>query len=970
MMLNSCSLKSQAPGASISLHFEFHNLLKKNPSTYLFNSILSAPSVTSSFDCLAVNVMGDGISSNAHKQTTDGKFCSYSGITSKPILFSENTIFDLKVPSGLARKIQVLGLVDASTGICKISQSIGDSKELSGTYDLAFELGSAVLDLFSNQKVSIQNEYDFLTPDEQKKRDVGCGQPTQKPGKLSFKVQPNDTTADTAINPVIEVLDLGGKPMTDSTSEITVSLSFLDLAEVPPAMITKIIADHGVADFTQAYFRTAGSYQLIVSADGLASATSQTFKVTPSAATKLGYLIQPAQTSAGVSFRDNVLVAIQDFYGNTVTSASNPITIIIDGSPSGVTLSGSATIGASSGVSTFSTLSINKVGTYKLLATSGGMISATSNSFPITSGSASTLVFKVQPTPTLTNTPISPPITVEAQDANGNTASNFTNPISISIKSNSGTAGAVLSGTISPNAVAGLATFSDLHIDKGGANYILVAASGSLTSAQSSTFNINEALPTITTVSPAIGSADGGTLVTITGTNFTANSILNVTFGGAACTSGTLLSPTSLTCLTPAHATGSVGVVVKNPVNQIGSISNAFTYMLALLFVDSNDATIGFSGGVKSGIVWDSANSYLKQTTAGTPGFFTSRVLNPGTGSLANWTELAWKPTDRYKKGLPDNKGYEYATGTGYSLGLLQSQMQQNALLIHFDDAGNGQVDPLDKTGNTTLSSTACGGGNCPSFDVSGVFGGAVNFSSNKFYQIAPSVLSLSGETHYTVSVWVKPPVASATGGIFGHGSSSSNVDYDFSLNAGKGTFGALTSPILSLQDPSAILTPLEWHHFAVVRSAGTFYLYKDCGSPSVSGSGGSSEFSGSANTLIGYTTSQNWFTGSIDELSVWKTDLSAANISSLCRRAAGDLKFQVQTCNNLDCSDGVWVGPNNDPTQYYSEAGNNLLSTPSLSLTGLSPAHYFRYQVTFTNDYSYLQFSPQLQSVTVTSLQ
>ncbi|MCA9515419.1 MAG: IPT/TIG domain-containing protein [Myxococcales bacterium] len=69
-------------------------------------------------------------------------------------------------------------------------------------------------------------------------------------------------------------------------------------------------------------------------------------------------------------------------------------------------------------------------------------------------------------------------------------------------------------------------------------------------------------VPTITDVTPDAGSTRGGDLVTLTGTGFQPG--LAVTFGGVSCTSITVNGPTSLTCVTPTGASGTVDVKVRN----------------------------------------------------------------------------------------------------------------------------------------------------------------------------------------------------------------------------------------------------------------------------------------------------------------------------------------------------------------------------------------------------------------------
>lgn len=68
------------------------------------------------------------------------------------------------------------------------------------------------------------------------------------------------------------------------------------------------------------------------------------------------------------------------------------------------------------------------------------------------------------------------------------------------------------------------------------------------------------AAPTVTGVSPSSGDPAGGAHVTITGTNFTGAT--SVTFGGSAATGVTVVNSTMITATTPAHAAGTVSVVV------------------------------------------------------------------------------------------------------------------------------------------------------------------------------------------------------------------------------------------------------------------------------------------------------------------------------------------------------------------------------------------------------------------------
>src|SRR5260370_23198247 len=82
---------------------------------------------------------------------------------------------------------------------------------------------------------------------------------------------------------------------------------------------------------------------------------------------------------------------------------------------------------------------------------------------------------------------ISPAVTVQVLDAFNNLTSSTAN-VTLAIGTNPG--GGTLSGTTTVAAVSGVATFSNLSINKTGTGYTLAASSGALTGATSNTFNI------------------------------------------------------------------------------------------------------------------------------------------------------------------------------------------------------------------------------------------------------------------------------------------------------------------------------------------------------------------------------------------------------------------------------------------------------------------------------------------------
>src|SRR5207244_1410524 len=138
------------------------------------------------------------------------------------------------------------------------------------------------------------------------------------------------------------------------------------------------------------------------------------------------------------------------------------------------------TVAAISGVATFSGLSIDKVGTgYTLVASSSGLTDPTSTAFNITAGSATQLVFTVQPSNTAAGVAITPAVQVTARDGQGNTATGFTGNVTLPLGVHP--CPTRRSSDLTVAAISGVATFSGLSIDKAGTGYTLVASSSGLT---------------------------------------------------------------------------------------------------------------------------------------------------------------------------------------------------------------------------------------------------------------------------------------------------------------------------------------------------------------------------------------------------------------------------------------------------------------------------------------------------------
>ena len=314
--------------------------------------------------------------------------------------------------------------------------------------------------------------------------------------QLGFIVEPTSTAAGASIAPAVqvEVKDASGNRVTTATTSVTLAILDNPNGGVLAGSAT-VAAVAGVATFSNLSINKSGTgYSLAASATGLTGDVSADFDVTPASAAGVSFFVEPSTTNAGSVITPGAQAEILDAFGNRVPTATNQVTITFAANPGAGTLSGTLTRSAVAGLATFNDLSINKVANgYRLRAGSSGLTPDTSLAFDITPGPAATLVVTQQPTQTAATAAIAPSVKVTARDAQGNTATGFTGTVTMAIANNAGSG--TLSGTLSVPAVAGVATFSDLHIDKFGTGYTLGASATGVAGATSNAFNVTVGSP-------------------------------------------------------------------------------------------------------------------------------------------------------------------------------------------------------------------------------------------------------------------------------------------------------------------------------------------------------------------------------------------------------------------------------------------------------------------------------------------
>ncbi len=458
---------------------------------------------------------------------------------------------------------------------------------------------------------------------------IGAGVPASL-----FFIAPPPATA-TSLSPfstTVQIRDAIGNVVTSATDTVTLSIN-TGPGGGALAGLVKVAASGGVATFPSVTLDKAGAYTINATRTGTPPATSGSIALQPGAPAVLAVITDPSSTSSLSPIAPPVVIAILDAAGNAVTSATNPVTLAITAGSgtAGAALGGTRTVNAIGGLATFSTLTVDRVGTgYRLDATAAGLASVTTAPFVIGAGVPATLFFIAPPPATATSlSPFS--TTVQIRDARGNLVTSATDTVTLSI--NTGPGGGALAGLVKVAASGGVATFPSVTLDKAGA-YTINATRTGTPSATSGSIALQPGAPVSLqfVVSP---SSTGSAGVSIPGQPivFVADAALNTVTSATGTVTATYVGPATVTA--GATATISSGVAAFTSL-AIGGIVSAGT----LTFSDGTRTTPGASftllAGPPSAVLADSGNAQTGNPSASLGASLVARVLdafsNPVSG--------------------------------------------------------------------------------------------------------------------------------------------------------------------------------------------------------------------------------------------------------------------------------------------------------------------------------------------------
>jgi hypothetical protein len=236
-------------------------------------------------------------------------------------------------------------------------------------------------------------------------------------------------------------------------------------------------------------------------------------------------------------------------------------------------------------------------------------------------------------------------------------------------------------------------------------------------------------------------------------------------------------------------------------------------------------------------------------------------------------------------------------------------------------------VVPANASGTINVTTPAGTGTSTSSFTITPQTppGNALNFDGTGDYVAVPASTAFSfGTGDFTIESWIKL----TTSGVFiaaGRYDGTGN-DYWLGTVTGKAAFSISGSPVTG----ATTVNDGKWHHIAGTRSAGTIRIYVDgVQDGSLANSLGASptgEFRVGA--FFNNSTSQvsYYFPGSIDEVRVYKTALSAANIKSDMVSTASASPANLVLYYNFD--EGISSANNASITTAIDQSGNNIHGT------------------------------------------
>lgn len=396
-----------------------------------------------------------------------------------------------------------------------------------------------------------------------------------------------------------------------------------------------------------------------------------------------------------------------------------------------------------------------------------------------------------------------------------------------------------------------------------------------------------------------------------------------------------------------------------------------------------------------------SQGSFVNTTLAGNTvtlgvgqanGTYTSKVFDLFSGCLPFniWTGFDWQTATPYGKEIPTTNeiAIDYPSiTTGLTTGLQIYNRLNGTGTIATGVSVTSTVGVNAAARNTNGSGLA--------FSSGAIRSGVTFDGTDDFLEFPYTQTNVNA---YTIATWFR--TTTAGNGVFVQnrgGGPGRSLTLAIGNNpggcaAGRVSYGIDSDAIYIGKCTTNTYNNGQWRHAVGVWSgtsgtgvvAGQFTIYIDGVSVAQSNTSIGSlnaPLTGLLNTKMGRHDAWSVnYNGSLDEVLIWNRALTATEVQQLFQRGGNNIRFQIKTCDNADCSDGTFKGPSNTTTTYFSElnnttlpnsdgAGTVLTTSPNMLFTDF-PAlvvdykRFFQYQATLST--SNTTVAPILNSTTV----
>ncbi|KXK09361.1 MAG: hypothetical protein UZ20_WS6002000576 [candidate division WS6 bacterium OLB21] len=398
---------------------------------------------------------------------------------------------------------------------------------------------------------------------------------------------------------------------------------------------------------------------------------------------------------------------------------------------------------------------------------------------------------------------------------------------------------------------------------------------------------------------------------------------------------------------------------IDNNLRVIGTNNSGCTIECTILAVNGDpsseqqyviNSASDFNLGSYTNTEYILSNSMLELNSVGKTignGIYDSAIIDSGKPS--SWESVTITPNDKYNFALPDN---QQSVNTG-AAGVID--MSGNFLLLHLDDIGSTITDTSGNNNNGTSVNTS---------QVLGQFANARRFNGTSSYIEIGNSANLNPTTEITIETWIKWNINPASGAQWAQ-IINKNVDnqYQIQHNYNNSTFEFAIRTNVNRRYVLGTTVPQQgiWYHVVGTYNGSSMRIYVNGNLENTISLTGTIQSSTTPLRIGSRTSGDRFFNGDIDEVAIYNRALTGTEISSRYNSGKAKLLMQVRACEQSDCSDAGFSGPDGTLGSFYNTEQNNIIVLNSQYF-----GRYFQYKIVMETGSS--NFSPRINALAITA--